>query len=97
MRTDSHGDADRAQPQRPQGHERKQAGSAIERAGEALVGLAVVADRGVGQRALELVLDMGDVGVRSSLAGAGRGQAHEDAARGAGALGKQAGLLERVL
>ena len=46
---------------------------------------------------MEVVLGLGDGGVRGGFAGAGRGHAHEEAACGAGAGGEQAAGLERVL
>ena len=73
MGAHGHGDADGAEHQRDQTHQREQAGGAIEPLGERGVGLAVVDDLRLGQELFEPRLEVGDgfVGDGRAIAGLG--------------------------
>ena len=78
-------------------HEREQAGGTVEGFRERWVGFAVVGDLGVGQQSFELGLEGGYVCIGERLAGFGRRQLEEIAARGPRAGSDQTGGGERRL
>ena len=89
-----HGDADGSEDEGYEGHEREEAGGAVEALGEGGVGLAVVDDLGFRQELFEAQLQVGYGGVVDGAVGAGLGHLEEEALAGVGAGGEEAGAVE---